>query len=537
MPQGSHPASSTTPLKCCQGPRPSASQYSFAVALKKTCKLVFVSGWWQLRWSLAIITIYAVLCLLWIEFAQGTAPNIIAAAYNQQSLQVLNWIFQNHRSEPIDHYLDRWSMIASAVPIAMIMHLVIVLLIEHFDHKHRLLLHDAVRRSPSNAILITFSAAFLAVTVFSWAIYWAHGDYAGYLTEWMALLRGDDPWPLRGGDLWQNWYDGLPSYPFNSYGPLFNALAPLVWVNSYTNKLLFAFFYLAYVAWLVKDFGPRQGLVVFWWPWLGFWLLNPFPWVEVACFGYFDVLVGLACVAAVHNLVGKKEAVSGTYLGLGILLKYLPIVILPFLVFSQRRFHFRLLSSCVGVVIFGLLVSVLIWGTSTFLPLTFAARRPPYWSIYDVFASAHSPLRLFRDPPKLESLDWLEKPFLVIMGLGVFTWCVWRRTGPALSATLAVLVALLFYRMGFINYQLVLFMLISYWMVSEWRQVAKHSVLMALFGSYFGVLAILELAHWVDFPADSVRIGYIMFKFLSGCVLLIGLIQFSARQHHERPKD
>ena len=530
MAQGSHLASSTTPLKCCQGSPPSASRYSFTVALRKICKLVIVSGWWQLRSSLPITIIYVVLCLLWIEFA-GTAPNIIAAAYNQQSLQVLNWIFQNHRSEPIDHYLDRWSMITSAVPIAMIMHLLIVLLIKRFDRKHRLLLHGAVICSPSNATLITFSAAFLAVTVFSWAIYWAHGDYAGYLTEWMALLRGDDPWPLRGGDHWPD-VDGLPPYPFNAYGPLFNALAPLVLVNPYINKLLFAFFYLAYVVWLIKDFGPRQGLVVFWWPWLGFCLLNPFPWVEVAYFGYFDVLVGLACVAAVHNLIGKKEAVSGTYLGLGILLKYLPIVILPFLVFSERRFHFRLLSCCVGVVIFGLLLSVLIWGTSTFMPLTFAATRPPYWSIYDVFASAHSPLRLFRDP-----LDWLEKPFLVIIGLGVFTWCVWRRTGPALSATLAVLVALLFYRMGFINYQMVLFMLISYWIVSEWRQVAKHSILMALLGGYFGVLAIQELAHWFRFPPEPLRIGYVMFKFLSGCVLLIGLILFSAGQHHERPEE
>src|SRR5207248_9914174 len=157
MAQGSHPASSTTPLKCCQGPLPAASRYSFAVALKKICKLVFVSGWWQLQWSLAIIIIYAALCLLWIGFAQGIGRNVIAAAYNQQSLQVLNWIFQNHRSEPLDHYLDRWSMIASAVPIAMIMHLLIVLLIERFDRKHRPLLHGAVRCSPSNATLITFS--------------------------------------------------------------------------------------------------------------------------------------------------------------------------------------------------------------------------------------------------------------------------------------------------------------------------------------------------------------------------------------------
>jgi hypothetical protein len=39
---------------------------------------------------LPLIAIYAAVCLLWIGFANGIAPNIIAAAYNEQSLSVLN---------------------------------------------------------------------------------------------------------------------------------------------------------------------------------------------------------------------------------------------------------------------------------------------------------------------------------------------------------------------------------------------------------------------------------------------------------------
>ena len=134
--------------------------------------------------------------------------------------------------------------------------------------------------------------------------------------------------------------------------------------------------------------------------------------MEIAYFGYFDVLVALACVAAVHSLISKRDGVSGTYLAVGVLLKYMPIVILPFLVFSERRFHFRLLSVCVGVVIFGLVVSTLIWGTSTFSPLALAALRHPTWSIYDVLASTHSPLRLFWDWPKLAFLRLVGKAFL-----------------------------------------------------------------------------------------------------------------------------
>jgi Glycosyltransferase family 87 len=481
-----------------------------------------------IRPPVPLLVIYAIVCLLWIAFADGIAPNIISAAYNERGLSVLNWFFKSHRSLPLEHYLDRWSVTAAAVLIAMVLHLAIVLFIGRIDRKHRLsATQTALPRI--NFILIAFSAAFLALTVLSWA----QGDYRGYLEEWMTVLAGRDPWPAG-------------TYPFNAYGPLFNALAPLVWVNPLTNKLLFAFSYLAYVIWLIKDLAPRRGLVTLSWPWLSLWILNPFPWVEIAYFGYFDVLVALACVAAVHSLISKRDGVSGSYLAVGVLLKYMPIVILPLLVFSERRFHFRLLSVCLGVVIFGLAVSILIWGPSTFLPLALAALKQPRWSIYDVLASTHSPLRLFWDPPNPNYLDWLEKPFLVTAGLAVFAWCVLARTGPALSATLAILVTLLFYRSGQFNYQMVPFLLISYWVASEWEQLRDHSALAALLCGYFGVLAIFELVIWSAIPAFTYTYGDILYsavamlKFLLSCTLLVRLVQFSARHrsnyhHSEHP--
>jgi len=475
----------------------------------------------QFRPPVPLLAIYAIVCLLWIGFAVGIAPNIISAAYNERSLSVLNWLFKSHRSLPIEHYLDRWSVFAAAVSIAIVLHLAIVLFIGRIDRKNRFPEKTRVC-SRTNFILIVFSAAFFAVTVLSWA----QGDYKYfYLDEWMVVLGGRDPWLC-----------GTPLNPAcNSYGPLFNALAPLVWVNPLANKLLFAFVYLAFVIWLIKDYMPRRGLVSLSWPWLSLWILNPFPWVEIAYFGYFDVLVALACVAAVHSLISKRDGVSGSYLAVGVLLKYMPIVILPFLVFSERRFHFRLLSVCVGVVIFGFTVSTLIWGPSTFRPLAVAALREPFWSIYDVLASTHSPLRLIWDLPNRNFLDWLEKPFLITAGLAVFAWCVLRRTEPALSATLAILVTLLFHRSGQFNYQMVPFLLISYWIVSEWELLREHSALAALSGGYFGVLAIFELVNWsaianVSYTkGDIVYSAIAMLKFLLGCALLVLLIQFSAR--------
>jgi len=467
---------------------------------------------------LRLIALYLVLSVLWVGFAYGIAPNIITAAYHARSVSALNWVFQGHRSVPVEHYLDRWSSIAAALQMATILHLSIVLFIRSIDRKHRL--RDVKAPRPdlcANFVLIGVSAAFLALTALTRI--WAPGDYANYLVEWKMVREGNP------------WYGG-----FNSYGPLFNMLAPLASVNPFANKLLFAFSYLVCVTWLIKRFAPGPRLAALSWPEVGLWLLNPFPWVEIVFFGYFDVLVAIACVAAVHSLVLRWDGVSGTYLALGILLKYIPIVILPFFVFSGRRFHFRLLSCCAGFVILGLFVSTLIWGTSTFLPLTFAATRSPQYSmsLYEVLASTHSPVRLSWDSP---NFDWLEKLFLLTAGLGVFAWCVRRRTGPALSAALAIAVTLLFYRSGYIRYQMVLFCLILYWVVSEREQLKLHAVLVALLAGYFGLLAFIEVAqYWFDFTGE-IYYSIVVFKFLLGCALVLGLVQFHQRELTAKIKE
>src|SRR5262249_46188436 len=171
---------------------------------------------------------------------------------------------------------------------------------------------------------------------------------------------------------------------------------------------------------------------------------------------------------------------------------------------------------CVGVVILGLVVSVLIWGTSTFSPLTFAATRKSVWSIYVVLTSTHSPLR-----PFFESLsaDWLDKPLLLIAGLVTFAWCTLRQIEPALSSVLAILVTLLFYRAGYANYQMVLFSLVLYWAVANWPQFKEHSVLAALLVGYFCFLTIVNLAFWCNLvgPIFYSHVVVSFLQLLSAC--------------------
>jgi len=444
---------------------------------------------------IALIAVYAILGTAWAAFAHFVGPDIIVATCADRSPSMLN----------------RWSLFTGAIEIAVVLHFIIVLVILSIDRRHKLRFRDEAKtNADTNTVLIAFSAVFLtttAVTGFS------RGDYSDYDIEWTSILNGQNPWS----------FDDI----LNAYGPLFNVLAPMTWLNPLFNKLLFAFSYLVYVIWLIKVHGPRCSFDAPPRFCYGLLLLNMFPWVQIAYLGHFDVLVGLACVAAVHSLVYRKDALSGTYLASGILLKFIPIVILPFLAFNGRRFHFRLVACCIAFVGLGFLASALVWGTSTFTPLAFAATRAPTWSIYSLMNSQHSPLHLIWDTPRAE---WLEKPLLVTAGLSMFIWCTLRQVELALSATLAILVTLLLYRVGFPNYHLVSLCMVSYFVVSESRRFSERTVLAALLIGYFNFLAIAVFSYWMhisEYIFYSTNVIALL-QFLLGCTVLAGFIWFAS---------
>jgi hypothetical protein len=404
----------------------------------------------------------------------------------------------------VDNPVDAWGMTAAL--LAVILELLACLAIWRFDRKHRSPAGVTARSNArDNAALIIFSTAFLALTVSSGI----QGDYGSYLVEWRAVLTTHEPWQMR-------------VQPFNSYGPLFNVLAIPPLINPLANKLLCAFGYIAFLIWLIKDFAPRRGFdVLSSWPWMLFWFLNPFPWEQIAYNGYFDILIALACVAAVHCLIGRKEGLSGAWLAASVLVKYFPVVVLPFLAVDQRRVHFRLVAAFAGVVVLGMTVSVAIWGTSTFAPLTLAATRRPFWSIYNVLATPHLPFQTLMDP---SNVGWIERPLLLAAGLGTFAWSYVRRLDLVQSSVLAVLVTLLFYRVGYPNYLMVVLSLISYWWVSNWSDLKTRSALSILVFGYFCLLSFEDLAFWWHLQSVLHDYRFTVFcQFLAGFVVLISL--------------
>jgi hypothetical protein len=462
------------------------------------------------------MVLYTIPAVIWLAFAHWLVPPIIDAAYHGRGPEPLNRFFRARQPHPVEHYFHLWDDLATAVLIAGALHLAFVLFVRRLDRAIETN-REAIRAS---RWLVVVAAAFLAATLVSGPRH----DYVADLEIWSVVLRGDDPW----------WIMPEKGVPLHAYGPLFNALALPAALNPLLPKLLFAFAYLATVAWLVKGVGPRRGLVGL--PWAGriAWLANPFVWVEIAYFGHWDILVAVACVAAVHERSRGRDVAAGSWLAAGILLKYLPVVIVPFVAVEGRRVRWRLLLAAALATGVGLALSRLVWGPSTFRAITYGAGRPStLLSIFRFLRGAYSPLRFAFDAP---NVDALALPCLALAGLAVFAWCWTRRAGPAAGSLLAVLATLLFYRVGFPQYQVVPLMLASYWVVAE-RRPGRDPFLAAALGLYFGWLALFDLFYalvgGVLHPGD--RFAWVedvvgLPTFLLGVALLVAIAREAGRE-------
>ncbi len=263
-------------------------------------------------------------------------------------------------------------------------------------------------------MLALLSLAFLGLTV----VRGDNQDYYFYLQMWREVQLGHDPWFFSTG--------AFGTYPMNAYGPLFNVLAIPAAVNPLLPKLLFAAAYLGFAVALLRPLGKEIPGAGDSWPLRAAWLFIPYCWVEIANFGHFEVLVGLLCVAAVEARLRQRDVISGFALGLGVLLKFMPIVLLPFLILDRRRPRYRLLGAAVVTIGLGLGASVFFWGLATFRPLIFAASRDAHHlSIYRFLKGHYSPLRWLDIRRGLQ--EWA--PAFVMLAL-LRAWLWVRKAGP-----------------------------------------------------------------------------------------------------------
>lgn len=414
---------------------------------------------------------YVLAAALWAAFAAGLAPALLADAYHGRSgVPVLNRLLAATSRRPLAHYLGLWRDLAVAVAIAMGAHAVVVAAVRARFAEGRWRLG-----------LAAWAAAVLGLTVLAGP----RQDYAAYLEIWARTRAGGDPWAVH-----PEW-----GYSLNAYGPAFLFLAPVAGLNPLAPKLLFATAFLlaavALLAALCSDPRLRGGP-------LRFWLLalvaSPFAWVEIAWYGHFDLVVALSCVAALHGADRDRDAAAGAWLGAGVLLKYLPVVIGPALALRRdgtiRR---RLVIAAAVVVAAGLAGAWAAWGPAPLRALQFGATRgSTSLSVFRFLRGLYSPLWLLWPDPDLDS--W-ALPALALGGAVVVGLAAWRRLEPARAATAAVLVTVLLYRVGFPQYQTVVFTLAALACLRD-PSAWSSGRLREAFGLYFAWISAFTLFDW-----------------------------------------
>jgi Glycosyltransferase family 87 len=465
------------------------------------------------RW-IVLLALYGTLIAGWLGFARGWAPAIIVAAHEGRSWPVLNGLVQGTgMPPPIEDSLQRWRNVSWAAAMAAVFHLLLVLFIDRLD------CHDGDEREEidqrverwMNRALALLAMAFMALTVYEGAIQ----DYFLYLGMWRGIWTGHDPWAMTFG------VSG--KYPLNAYGPLFNVLAFPASINPLLPKLFFAAAYLAFAVWLLKVRvkGGRRS------PWgrlvLLVWLFNPYLWVELAWYGHFDVLVGLCCVAAIAARTRCRDLLSGLWLGVGVLIKFMPIVLLPFLILDRQRFRLRLLAAALGVISMGFLISLVLWGTATLRPVIFAAgRTSEHLSIFRFLRGRYSPLRVIDFH---EDLTVLAGPIVLLALWRAWSWSRRKEVDPMTSAVLAILVMLTFYPVGFPQYQMVLFLLASYWLTREGQSIRNRGLLYIALGFHFGWLATFDvIGSIVDIDSLHMQEWIGLPTFLLQCLLAAAIV-------------
>lgn len=391
----------------------------------------------------------ALIALPWLVGAYGIVPRVIASAYRGESVERLNRVFATRRGKPLEHFLQLWWDLANALNLAALTWLGLAWWFARRidDRKHR------------NA-LVVHAGLFLLVTVLAGPRH----DYVAFAEIWASILKGSDPWAIHP----------VYGYATHAYGPAFNLLALPFAIHPMLPKILFAAAFLLYTSTLPATWLTR--------------LLSLFAWTEVAWFGHFDVLVGLCCVASARWARTKPIACGGM-LGLGVLLKIVPIALAPFAAMEAWRPRWKAALTIVATVVIGYTLSYLIWGPSVFRPFGFAAGRgSTFASIFRFLRGEWSPLRLLADRP---DLDRFAGPALLLGGLALFAWTRFRNTPAATGMTLAAFLTVLLYQVGFLQYQMVAVLLLVDLLRD--RRRAASSPLMAAALLDLGWLAVLNL--------------------------------------------
>ena len=216
----------------------------------------------------------------------------------------------------------------------------------------------------------TASAAHLAaiIALILWSLLmfylaWQQGvqhDHRRYLQQWQLLLDGADPYPWRGK---------------NTYGPLHTLIGYLLPAGRLAPKLFMVGALLVANAALALSLLRERGLS----PILIVYLLAVPTNVLVVgvgvVYGLNDALVAALLVMAVLLRLRGKFVATGITIGAAALVKYYPLLLLPFFALDGKRLHWPVIASGLAVFGAGMAAAYALWGEGVLERMSYGADR------------------------------------------------------------------------------------------------------------------------------------------------------------------
>jgi hypothetical protein len=316
---------------------------------------------------------------------------------------------------------------------------------------------DRVSKSlPHQSLTIIFSLAiFCAVLNIVYAVLSGkQHDFIAHVNIWREVMRGADPW----------------SMPSNTYGPAANLLfAPWVAVHELAPKVVYVLSWTALELSLVYQ--ARKNLP------LAFLLVclfnSPLFLVEFAKWGHMEATLSLLVVGSVVLARREKQIPAGFLLALAVCVKYLPIVLLPFLMLRKRKVYWWMGAS------FALTVTILYaycfsrWGASMLASIRHVSPTiSEHMSVFRFLRGPYSPLQLVG----VSKVDFLSLPLIAVGGLGVFYLYFHGRISQHRALLAAMLLPLTFYAVGYAQYWITYFALYFYYLASQHKNDLEQTL-------------------------------------------------------------
>ncbi len=195
-------------------------------------------------------------------------------------------------------------------------------------------------------------------------------DYVFYLDQWRLAFSLPAQWVS---------YSYGPIHLILAYATVFGPLGPkilmcaafavvdtylLYRLMNYSGNIKTAIlFYLLCI--------PLNGLIIF----AGFW------------YGQNDILVAGFILAAILARLDRKFVLTGILIGLAALIKYYPLLFLPFLMFDDRSIRLRPAFSAISIFVFGIGLTWLLLGNSIFSSWFVGISKPA--KLLSILSSLH----------------------------------------------------------------------------------------------------------------------------------------------------